>query len=91
MDAAEQAKWADGWNGLDALIRLPHWTRAWILQETVVSPQLELFNHDGPWLNIERLLEAFMYVRLTKDFIRESLFKGPGVYLGHQFDLLSRS
>ena len=88
INAAAEVEWADGWKGLDAFIQLPYWTRVWILQETTVSPQLEIFNQDGPWLTIQRLLEAFMFVRLTKSFIRDSLFEGPGVHLGHQFDSL---
>ena len=86
--AAEDVEWADGWKGLEAFIQLPYWTRVWILQETTVSPQLEIFNLDGPWLTMERLLEAFMFVRLMKNIIRDSLHKGPGIYLGHQFDRL---
>lgn len=88
IHAAEDVEWADGWKGLEAFIQLPYWTRVWILQETTVSPQLEIFNLDGPWLSVERLLEAFMFVRLTKNFIRDLLHKGPGVYLGHRFDSL---
>ncbi|EON65848.1 hypothetical protein W97_05090 [Coniosporium apollinis CBS 100218] len=79
--AASNPEFVEGWKALVELLSVPYWSRAWILQETIVSLRLELFDPEGPWLDVWNLLYAVMYITLMKDYIEKALQDGPGVYL----------
>lgn len=81
--AASSPEFTEGWKALVELLSVPYWSRAWILQETIVSLRLELFDPEGPWLDVWNLLYAVMYITLTKDYIEKALQDGPGVYLAN--------
>ena len=88
-EAAAATHYADQWRALHALLELPYWTRVWILQEFIISPQLQIFDPDGPWLDISSLYEAVIFLTIARDVILSPLYDGPKLLFQTNLDRIT--
>ncbi|XTI87660.1 heterokaryon incompatibility protein-domain-containing protein [Cenococcum geophilum] len=90
IEAASDEALAADWQALHALLHAPYWSRVWILQETIVSTRLLLFDPAGPWLDIWRALQAFVFIMVMQPIISVPLMENAKVNFGHEFMAVHR-
>jgi hypothetical protein len=71
-EAAKNPDMEDHWRGMDAIFRKVWWERAWVLQESVVSPTL-LFLCGQSLLSEEIMFGALFYMRICQKKIYNRL------------------